>query len=163
MFLNLFRKKKEVRFERTYDAPIDRVWNAWTDPTLVKQWWGAKDTIVSECEIDLRVGGRIYIVVEAGDAMGKYKGTRWPMEGTFTVIEAPSKLTYNAQAWTEGEKDTSTIDQINELTLTGENGKTTLNLRVTIIKTGLGAQMAAFGMRWGYKQQLDKLGEFLAA
>ena len=148
MFLNPFRKKKEVRFERTYDAPIDRVWNAWTDPALIKQWWGAKDTVVAECEIDLRVGGRIYIVVEAGEAMGQHKGTRWPMEGTFIVIEAPSKLTYTAQAWTEGEKDSSTIDQINELTLTGENGKTTLNLRVTIIKTGLGAQMAAFGEQY---------------
>jgi uncharacterized protein YndB with AHSA1/START domain len=83
---------KTVEFERTYDAPVDKVWDAWTDPEKLKQWWGPNDVTIPECEVDLRVGGRIYIVMEAGEAMGPIKGTRWPMDGKFTEIEVSSKL-----------------------------------------------------------------------
>lgn len=42
----LFGKKKELVFDRTYDAPIEKVWNAWTDPEILKQGWGAKGVII---------------------------------------------------------------------------------------------------------------------
>lgn len=38
--LNPLRKPKQLHLERTYPAPIDRVWEAWTDPELLPQWWG---------------------------------------------------------------------------------------------------------------------------
>ncbi|HEU5114471.1 MAG TPA: SRPBCC domain-containing protein, partial [Candidatus Paceibacterota bacterium] len=66
---------KEVTFERTYDVPKEKVWQAWTDPKTIKEWWGPDNVTIPECEVDLRVGGRIYIVMEAGEAMGPYKGT----------------------------------------------------------------------------------------
>ncbi|HSX36579.1 MAG TPA: SRPBCC domain-containing protein, partial [Patescibacteria group bacterium] len=80
---------KEVTFERTYDAPIQKVWQAWTSPDILKKWWGPNDVSIPECEVDLKVGGKLYIVMEAGEAMGEYKGTRWPMEATFTVVDEP--------------------------------------------------------------------------
>jgi hypothetical protein len=46
----------------------------------------------------------------AGEGMGKYQGTRWPLEGTFTHIESQRRLVYDARSWTEGEQDTTTID-----------------------------------------------------
>ena len=152
---------KEVEFERIYDAPIEKVWEAWTDPEKLKKWWGPDNVSIPECEVDLRVGGRIYIVMEAGEAMGPYKGTRWPMEGTFTIVDPTSKLSYSAKAWTEGKEDTTEIDQTNVMVLTEENGKTKLNLKATINKAGPDAGMAAEGMRMGYTQQFDKLVKFL--
>jgi uncharacterized protein YndB with AHSA1/START domain len=152
---------KEVEFERTYDAPLETVWKAWTEPAMLKQWWGPNDVIIPECEVDLRVGGRIYIVMEAGEAMGAYKGTRWPMEGTFTVVEENSKLAYAVKAWTEGQEEASQIDQVSELTLSEEGGKTTIKLKATINKTGPAAAMAVEGMKSGFTQQFDKLDEFL--
>lgn len=152
---------KEVEFERTYDAPLETVWQAWTDPKMLKEWWGPNDVSIPECEVDLRVGGKIYIVMEAGEAMGPYKGTRWPMEATYTVIEKNSKLCYTARAWTEGQEETTQIDQVSELTLVEENGKTKLKLKATINKTGPDAKMAVEGMQMGYTQQLEKLDKFL--
>lgn len=152
---------KEVTFERTYDAPIEKVWQAWTDPAALKAWWGPNDVTIPECEVDLRVGGRIYIVMEATEAMGEYKGTRWPMEATFTVVEAPAKLTYEARAWTEGAEETTTIETVQELTLSEEDGKTKLYLKAAIHKAGPDAGMAVQGMRYGYDQQLDKLAAYL--
>lgn len=153
---------KEIEFDRLYDAPLESVWKAWTEPEILKQWWGPNDVIIPECEIDLRVGGRIYIVMEAGEAMGTFQGTRWPMEGIFTEVEEKSKLSYSAKAWTEGQEDSTTIEQINELILTEENGKTKVKLKATVIKIGPNATMAVEGMQWGYQQQLEKLNTFLS-
>jgi uncharacterized protein YndB with AHSA1/START domain len=107
------------------------------------------------------VGGKIYIVMEAGEAMGAYKGTRWPMEGKYTVVEENSKLSYTAKAWTESQEETTEIYQVTELTLSDENGKTKLKLKATINKIGANAKMAVEGMQMGFNQQLDKLDKFL--
>lgn len=157
MIVQLFRKTKELTFERAYAAPIDEVWAAWTQPDRLRRWWGPEKTTIPECEVDLREGGRIRIVMEAGEGMGKYQGTRWPMEGTFTHVEAPRRLVYDARSWTDGEEDTTTIVHRNEVELTERGGETVVDLRITITEIGPKAKMAAFGMRWGYKAQLDKL------
>jgi uncharacterized protein YndB with AHSA1/START domain len=160
--LQLFKKAKELTFERTYAVPIEEVWAAWTRPDLLRQWWGPEKTTIPECDVDLRVGGTVRIVMEAGEGMGKYQGTRWPLEGTFTVIEAPHRLVYEARSWTEGEEDTTTIEHTNALDLAEDDGKTVVTLSVAISDIGPKAKMAAFGMRWGYKAQLDKLDALLA-
>jgi len=162
MALGLFKKTKQISFDRTYDAPIDKVWQAWTDAGMLRQWWGPEKTLVTDCEVDLRVGGDIRIVMEAGPEMGKYAGTRWPMAGTFTEIEPQSRLVYDARSWTEGEEDTTTIEHTNEVTITGRGEATVVRLEVTITDVGPKAKMAAFGMKWGYKAQLGKLEELLA-
>ncbi len=152
---------KEVVFERTFKAPLEAVWQAWTDPGMIKAWWGPDNVSIPECEVDLRLGGRIYIVMEAGEAMGPYKGTRWPMEGKFTVVENKSRLSYEAKAWTQGREETTEIDQVTEVTLTDEGGKTKVEVKVTINKTGPDAGMAVQGMQAGFNQQLNKLEKFL--
>jgi uncharacterized protein YndB with AHSA1/START domain len=153
---------KEVEFERIYDAAPETVWQAWTDPEMIKQWWGPNNVTIPECEVDLRIGGKIYIVMEAGEAMGPYKGTKWPMLGEFTVVEPNLKLSYTAKAWTEGQKEETTIDQTTELTFTKEKGKTKIQIKAAIYKTGPKAGMAVQGMQAGFTQQLEKLKDFLS-
>jgi uncharacterized protein YndB with AHSA1/START domain len=157
-------RKKELRFERSYAAPVDAVWRAWTEADRLRAWWGPDKTTVADCEIDLRIGGRIYVVTEASEAMGKYAGTRWPMEGTFTRIEEPQRLTYDARSWTEGKEATETIRHTNDLTLAGDGETTVLSLHVSItdITRGVKATLATFGMKWSYKSQLDALEKYLA-
>jgi uncharacterized protein YndB with AHSA1/START domain len=152
---------KEVTFDRTFEAPADKVWQAWTDPEQLKRWWGPDNVTIPECEIDLRVGGRVYIVMEATEAMGEYKGTRWPMEGKFTAVEPNSRLTYEAKAWTEGDEEGTTLEQTQEITFAEDNGKTKMSLKVTLHKIGPKAGMAVEGMKWGFNQQFDKLDKFL--
>lgn len=153
---------KAVNFERIYDAPIKAVWEAWTDPTKLKEWWGPDNVTIPECELDLKVGGKFYIVMEAGEAMGPYKGTKWPMLAEFTAVEPNTKLSYSAKAWTEGMKEETTIDQTTEITLSEENGKTRVEVVAAIYKTGPATGMAVQGMQAGFTQQLEKLSGFLA-
>jgi uncharacterized protein YndB with AHSA1/START domain len=154
---------KEVVLERTYDASLETVWQAWADPARLKQWWGPDNVTIPECDVDLRVGGRFYIVMEAGAAMGPYAGTKWPMLAQYTVVQPHSRLAYTAVAWTEGQKDATTIDQTTELTLTAEHGKTKATVRAAIHKIGPNAGGAVQGMQMGFTQQLEKLNGFLAA
>jgi uncharacterized protein YndB with AHSA1/START domain len=156
------QNNKELMIERTVDAPRELVWKAWTDPEMIKQWWGPDNVTIPECEVDLRVGGKIYIVMEAGEAMGPYKGTKWPMLGKFTVVEPCAHLSYTVQAWTEGSKEETTIDQTTELTLTEEQGKTKIKIKAVVYKTGSKAGMAVQGMEAGFTQQLEKLNNFLS-
>lgn len=51
----------------------------------------------------------------------------------------------------------------NDLTLTGRDGTTVVRLDIDLTEIGPKARMAAFGMKWGYRQQLDKLGKHLSA
>lgn len=164
MISQLLRKKKELHFERSYAAPVDAVWRAWTEADRLRAWWGPDKTTVAECEIDLHLGGRLYIVTVASKAMGKYAGTRWPMEGTFTRIDELQRLTYDARSWTEGAEATETIHHTNDLILTdhGEETSLTLHVALTEIRPGPKAKLAVFGMKWGYKSQLDALEKHLA-
>jgi len=153
---------KIVDFERTYNAPIAKVWRAWTEPEQVKKWWGPDNVSIPECEIDLKVGGRIYIVMEAGEAMGEYAGTRWPMDGKFTKVEPESELAYQVKAWTEGDEEATTLEQVHELSFSEEDGQTKMHLKVTLNKVGPKAGMAVEGMKYGFGQQFDKLEKYLA-
>ncbi len=157
----LFSKKKDLSFDRTYDAPIAKVWDAWTNPDSLRQWWGPPKTEVIECEVDARVGGQIRVVMQATEAMGKYAGTQWPMAGTFTLVEPNEKLVWDAQSWTEGERETSNIEHVNELTMTADGDKTIVSLQISITSTS-GAKMAVMGMKMGYAAQLKKLKAHLA-
>lgn len=158
----LFRKSKQLTFDRTYDAPLALVWRAWTEPELLRRWWGPEHTTVTDCDVDLTVGGPLRLVMEAGEGMGKYQGTRWPMAGTFTTIEPEARLVYDARSWTEGDEAATTIEHTNAITFTTSGSTTSVRLVIDITKIGPKAKMAAFGMKWGYKAQLDQLAEILA-
>lgn len=153
---------KEVEFERLYNSPVEILWQAWTDPEQLKQWWGPDNVSIPECQLDLRVGGRIYIVMEAGEAMGPYKGTRWSMEGEYNVVEDNSRLIYTVKAWTEGKKETTEIDQVTEVYFDADNDQTRLRVKAIINQVGPDAKYAVEGMQYGFNQQLDKLTLFLS-
>jgi len=129
-------------------------------------WWrtggGPDGVTIPECEIDLRVGGKIYIVMLAGEAMGSFKGTRWPMKGEFTKVEPLARLTYTGRAWTEGQGSETQIDQITDVFFEDQKGKTKVTIKVTITNADTAPKMAIQGMSYGFNQQLDKLAKFLA-
>src|SRR5690606_29820562 len=53
MLSQLLKKKKELHLERSYDAPVDTVWEAWTDADVLARWWGPEKTFVPAAEVDL--------------------------------------------------------------------------------------------------------------
>ena len=50
---------------RIFDAPVDEVWKAWSDPEYVMRWWGAAGFTSPSAEIDFRVGGVSLVCMRA--------------------------------------------------------------------------------------------------
>ncbi len=58
-------KTYDLVVTRVFDAPIDLVWKAWSDPKHVMQWWGPTGFTSPSCEMDFREGGRALVCMRA--------------------------------------------------------------------------------------------------
>lgn len=79
---------------RVLPAPPALVWRAWTEPERVTAWWGPDGCSVSDCEIEVRVGGVFRLKLSAPD------GTVYPCAGVFREVEAPKRLVLEGTAAT---------------------------------------------------------------
>lgn len=94
-----------LRVSRTYDAPREKVFSAWTEPEQIKKWWGIESTYTTPiAEVDLRTGGRYRLGMQAPDTDQVYI-----VSGVFHEVLAPEKLVYS-WAW-EGEAMTDMGDE----------------------------------------------------
>ena len=155
---------KELTITRTFDAPREIVWKAWTDQKLVQKWWGPRGVTNPTCEWDARPDGEIYIVMLAGKELGPYAGMKWPMKGTFKEVTPPSRLVFVSGALDDVDRGSDTFME-HQVTVDFEDlgNKTKMNLRIVVTKVeGSKAQGALQGMEMGWNQQIDKLGEMLA-
>src|SRR3954471_3555113 len=78
----------EILVTREFDAPPELVWRAWTEPSLVSQWWPGERGRMVSCEIDLRVGGTYRYAMKCGADVED------AFHGSYREIEAPSRLVY---------------------------------------------------------------------
>jgi hypothetical protein len=56
--------EREIVSERTYAAPRERVWEAFTDPELIPRWWGPRRMSTIVDRLDVRVGGEWRLLPE---------------------------------------------------------------------------------------------------
>ena len=150
--------KKELTLERTYEAPIDLVWRAWTDPKMVVQWWAPNGVTNEVNEWDVQPGGKLDLVMIAGKDLGALAGQRWPMNGEFKEVEQPSKLSFTGNAILNGKE---VMQHLTTVTLVEEDGKTHMTVHIHVTKAIPEAEGALRGMEMGWNQQVDKLGNFL--
>ena len=59
--------KLDLVLERTIDAPIDLVWQAYTDPQHLKKWFAPRPYEITECELEPRPGGIFRIRMQGPD------------------------------------------------------------------------------------------------
>lgn len=87
-----------LQLRRTFAAPREKVFRAWTDPEALKQWFGAPGCKTETAEVDLRIGGRYRLGVRLPDQQLLTKF------GTYEVIEPPQRLVMT-WAWEPAEED----------------------------------------------------------
>jgi uncharacterized protein YndB with AHSA1/START domain len=75
---------REIRAERIFNAPRERVWKALTDPTLVAQWWGRGNRLVVE-RMDLQRGGHWRFVEHSDHGVHGF-------EGRYREVTAPERV-----------------------------------------------------------------------
>ena len=81
----------DVRVQREFDAPIERVWQAWTTPADLRAWWGPRGFECSRAQADVRPGGAILVTMKAPAEWGGFEQhSRWDI----TELEPPGRLAY---------------------------------------------------------------------
>lgn len=55
---------RPVTITRFFNAPLEKVWQAWTNEEMVKQWWGPENYSAPSAKIDFRVGGKSLLAMK---------------------------------------------------------------------------------------------------
>lgn len=63
---------KQMKVTRGFDAPVEKVWRAWTESELLDQWWAPKPWKANTVSMDFKPGGRWFYFMEGPDASRHY-------------------------------------------------------------------------------------------
>ncbi|MBX3069089.1 MAG: SRPBCC domain-containing protein [Thermomicrobiales bacterium] len=140
--------------ERTFDASPAFLFNAFTDPAILEQWWGPHGFATRGWEIDLQVGGAFrYEMYEIASDKGHW------VSGIYTAIEPNRRLTTTASIeWGADSELEDVTGMTIDVQFIPEGDKT----RIVGTQTGLPAASWVDGATEGWSQQFEKLGVLLA-
>lgn len=136
---------------RTFDAPRELVWAAWTEPEQFAAWFGPEHfhTPVESVEIDLRPGGAFRSTMVGPD------GTEHPGNGTLVDVDPPARFSFTEEDIDHPMMDRQfTVISFNDL----GDGRTELVIDVTMTCADELIPMA----NAGWNSTLDKLAGVLA-
>jgi uncharacterized protein YndB with AHSA1/START domain len=159
----------EFFITRVFDATPGLVFDAWTDPKHLAQWWGPHAFTNPICEMDLRPGGAYRIVMRSPD------GVDYPIKGVFREIVRPSRIVMTQDV---SEHPAQWHDLVNPNRPKGDNnpagellttvtfedlgGKTRLTVRTKFKSTAIRDAMLKMGMTDGWSQSLERLRDLLS-
>jgi uncharacterized protein YndB with AHSA1/START domain len=91
-------QNRTLTIKKTFDAPVEIVWEAWTQPEHIAQWWAPKGMKVNVVEHDFHVGGKWKYTIPMPD------GSEFISDGVYSVIVEPEKIfsSANFRPMTEG-------------------------------------------------------------
>lgn len=159
--------RNELLVTRTFAAPLETVWKAWSDPEEIKKWWGPKDFTAPQITLDFRVGGKFLFcmhgagldgVVKDYWSAGKYLDIL-PMQKIMMGMHfadehghpVPASHYGMAGKWRDELRLTVIFDA-------SKGGKT----RLTVRQAGIPDEMLE-ASSLGWNQSLDKFAAALAA
>ncbi len=112
-------QERTLRIERTFDAPAERVFEAWTSEEVLRRWLHANPAWETPtAEVDLRVGGTIRIVMRDPSDGAEYGAT-----GSYTLVDPPRRLVFT-WAWDEAPDS----PQLIELEFSEQEGRTSVRM-----------------------------------
>jgi uncharacterized protein YndB with AHSA1/START domain len=119
-------RARVLRIERAFDAPAERVFEAWTSEEVLRRWLhGMVGWQTPTAEVDLRVGGTIRIVMR--DPVG---GAESGATGEYMVVDPPRRLVFT-WVW----DDQPDLPQLIELEFAEHDGRTTVRMTNSSIPT----------------------------
>ena len=138
-----------LRIQRTYRAPAQAVFDAWTNEEVIRRWWHAEvGWETSEAEVDLRVGGAVRVVMRDAQSHAEYGGG-----GRYTEIDPPNRLAFT---WIWDDEQTETLIEIDFEETEGAT-------RVIFTHSGLRDAESVRSHEGGWNAALDNLEGALEA
>jgi uncharacterized protein YndB with AHSA1/START domain len=146
---------RELVLTRLIDAPPEKVYRAWTDPELLKQWFAPLPYTTPVAKLDVRPGGANLIV------MRDPQGSDLPNAGVYLEVVENKKLVFTdayTRAWDPSEKPFMTVI----LTFENENGKTRYTARVLHWTVADREMHEKMGFERGWGQCADQMEALIA-
>lgn len=152
-----FVRGTEFVMERIFNAPRALVFQAWSEPKHLTQWWGPTGWTLPVCEVDFRPGGVWLYCMRGPDGMEGWG------RATYQEIAAPERIVYlDAFADEHG----NVLEEMPEMVITVEfidmDGKTKLRSIAKFATAEELERTVAMGMEEGAKQTWDRLDAYLA-
>jgi len=144
---------------RSFDAPRELVFAAWSDPDRLAQWWGPNGFTTTTSEFDMRPGGVWRFVMHGPD------GTDYQNRIVYEEIVPPERLVYSHGG--DGGDEEEELESVRfrvTVAFEEEGGRTTLTMRA-VFETAAERDRVAekYGAVEGGQQTLARLAEHLAA
>jgi uncharacterized protein YndB with AHSA1/START domain len=148
-------RDREIVISRVFDAPRDLVWEAWTNPKHVVNWWGPKGFTTTIQVMDVRPGGTWQHTMHGPD------GTDYPNKSIFKEVVKPERIVYSHGG---GRKGAPGVHFEATWTFDAEApNKTKLTMRMVFASAGdRDTVVNEYGAIEGGKQTLARLEEYLA-
>jgi uncharacterized protein YndB with AHSA1/START domain len=141
-----------LRLERTFKAPAQAVFEAWTSADMLRRWWPAgSDWDTPVAEVDVRVGGRLRLVMRSPD------GEEFGGGGEYVEITPPERLVFT-WSW-DGHAGHEGVQLIEVALSERPDGTTT----VVLTNRGLEDEESKRSHRAGWEASFDNLDRVLAA
>ncbi len=142
---------RTLTLKRTFNAPIQLVWEAWTQPEHIANWWGPKGMKTRVVQHNFSVGGKWEYVMQMPD------GKEFTSEGVYTLIEELSKIFSSAdfKPMTEGVEIQAIFEE--------DGDKTNFTFNCVHATVEYCKQQEEMGFYNGWGSVFNRLDEFLTA
>ncbi|MDB6168822.1 MAG: polyketide cyclase [Verrucomicrobia bacterium] len=145
---------RELILTRIIDAPRSRVYQAWTQPELLKQWFAPLPYTTPKVEVDVRPGGSSLVVMRGPD------GNEFPNRGVYLEVVENERLVVTdayTRAWEPSDKPFMTVI----LTFEELGGKTKYTARVLHWTAADREAHEKMGFHQGWGQCADQLAKLV--
>ena len=149
---------RQLTITREFAAPRQLVYDAFTQPDQIVQWWGPKGFTTTVTTMDVRPGGTWHYLMrspEWGDAWGL---------ATYSEVSPPDRLVYSdAFSDAEGTVNQDLPESVNTVTFREDGGRTTLTIVTDYASEEDLRKVLEMGLVEGMNSQFERLDEFLAS
>ena len=146
---------RELVLSRLIDAPREKLYRAWTDPALLKQWFAPRPWTTPVVELDVRPGGTNRFVMRGPD------GNEFPNQGVYLEVVENQRLVFTdayTRAWEPSQKPFMTVI----ITFDDEAGQTRYTARVQHWTVADREAHEKMGFHTGWSQCADQLAALVA-
>jgi uncharacterized protein YndB with AHSA1/START domain len=150
-FAGTMPSDREIVFTRVFNAPRQVVFDAWTKPEHLRQWYGCSKSSMIVCEIDLRPGGSYRFVLRASGLPD------FTISGVYREIVSPSRI-----VCTERFEDDGAKEALLAITFDERDDKTVLTSRALYRSAADRQAVLDLGVDQGAAESLDRLARYLS-
>ena len=149
------KQTKTVSITKEFAFDLSMVWDAYTKPELLDQWWAPKPLTSRTKAMDFKVGGRRFYAMVTPDGQ-----ERWVVQKYTAITPRSNFKLFNA--FSDENENLELPGSDWSLNFSEQDGKTTVNISIYNESLERLERMMEFGFREGTMSQLENLEELLA-